>query len=213
MLRCVFGKGGESRPGSPAGVAFTTLVAFSFSLTAQGADPTYRTEESKIPKNPTAPPSLTQQIPLEQFHCERRFVYQAKALDCDSNVQRDGENLRPILQDTPAAVAELDTYQHNRRTLRSAAYVASAGLLVALVGFFATRGDNNFRDFSPGGNGALRPAAYLMLGGAALAAGSFVYGFTVYKTNETHLGNAVSEFNKTHPGNPIELQFSTGISF
>jgi hypothetical protein len=53
----------------------------------------------------------------------------------------------------------------------------------------------------------------LVLSGASLTAGSFIYGFTSARANETHLNEAVRLHNLAKPDRPIELQFSTGIGF
>ena len=92
-----------------------------------------------VVKPPTAPPSYLHIAQPDPFGCHRKIVYQGKTLDCDTNVQRDGENLRPIIKDVPAAVSELDTYQRNRRNLKYTAYAFSAAILIALGGYIATR--------------------------------------------------------------------------
>jgi hypothetical protein len=201
-----------------AKVKFRAIAAFTllaFSLGAGAAEPpasqSFSREENQIPRNPTAPPSLYQQAPPDSFRCERIFVHRKKALDCDSNVQQDGERLRPVLQSTPAAIRELDLYQRNRHSLRNVAYMVSAGVAVTLASvlFVKLTGDHSIRY-----NGqSLKPVAYGIFAGLGFAVGSFIYGVSLSKTNESHLGNAVQEYNKTHSTTPIELQFSTGISF
>lgn len=191
-------------------IVYLTLAAFSLNSTAAlAAVSGFGSEEIAIPQTPTAPPSLVQPIPVDPFHCQRTVIFQGKTLDCDTNVRRDAENLRPIIKDVPSAVAELDTFQSNKRTLRYTAYTASAGLLVALVGYFGSRGTNGFRN----ANGGYTPAALVTLAGLTVTAGSFVFGFVIYKTNESHLANAVNNFNLARPDTPIELQFKTGFSF
>lgn len=210
------GKAGKNRPQSHPLAKWVSVAALLIvSMSARAVEPSnptdFSAEESQIPQSPSAPPSLSQQAPTDLFHCERKFVYQGKTLDCDSNIQRDGENLRPIIQDVPAAISELDAYQRNRRTLRKTAYVASLGVLAMIAGYFATHatGNGKFRNDDT----SLRTLSYLVVGGAVLTAGSFIYGFTLYKTNESHLGNAINEFNQARPNTPIEIQFSTGIRF
>ena len=196
------------------------LMSFAtFSVQAAWGDPVgngsgpgfsagFGKEEIEIPQTPTAPPSLLQVIPPDPFHCHRKIVYQGKTLDCDTNVRRDGENLRPIIKDVPSAVSELDQYQSNRRNLRYVGYVASAGFALALLGYFGSRGTNGFRNA-----GALTPAGIVTLSGLGIALGSFSYGFYLYKSNESHLTSAVNDFNQARPKTPIELEFKTGFSF
>jgi hypothetical protein len=110
-----------------------------------------------------------------------------------------------LMQDSPQALRELDIYQENHEKLRNAAYVASAGIVAALVGVLISH--------PPFYNGQVRPGGYFVLGGAIITANSFIYGLSVLKSNETHLGRAVDNFNSVHPDNPIELQFSTQLNF
>jgi hypothetical protein len=152
---------------------------------------------------PTAPPPFTPQKPIETFHCERKYTFQGRVLDCDSNLQRDGENLRPVIQEVPAAVAELDAYQRGRRSVQALAYTSTAGLVVAGLSYFA------YRQFNTS-----VPVRNLGLGiGLALTAGSVLYGVSYLSANEERLGNAVRLYNQARPERPIELQFSTGIAF
>jgi hypothetical protein len=195
-------------------IVFTTLAAFAASLAnasvAQAA-PSGTAAPADIPQAPSAPPVLVQKIPLDPFRCQRKFVYQGKAYDCDTQVRRDGENLRPILKDVPEAVAELDTYQRGRRNLRYTAYTATLGLATALVGYISNVATNEGRFRN--GDLSLPFGSYLMLGGVLATSGSFVYGFSVYRTNESHLTEAVSLFNQARPNTPIALEFKTGIAF
>lgn len=158
----------------------------------------------------SAPAALKQPEITDSFRCERRFLYKGKILGCDSNVQRDAERLRPIISDVPSAVTELDTYQRNRQNVRTAAYVGSIGLLVALGGLLLSR---SFTD----ANGDLtntgkQVRGYTLGGGLALTGISLIYGLSILTTNETHLQNAVTNFNQVHTDHPIELQFTTGFS-
>jgi hypothetical protein len=190
-------------------VVLTILFAFSFHAPLAAAATGPVDEESEIPKNPTAPPSLLQSIPPDPFHCHRIVVYMGKPIDCDSNVRRDGDNLRRIIKDVPSAVSELDTYQNNRRNLRYTAYAASAGLLVTLVGYFGTRGDHGFRDE----NSHLTPLALVALSGLTFGIGSAIFGFALYKSNESHLTASINNFNAARPNTPIELEFKTTFPF
>jgi hypothetical protein len=147
---------------------------------------------------PSAPPSLFKKSAPESFRCQRMFVYDGKVYGCDSNVRPDGEGIRPLLSDVPAANAELNIYQTNRATLRNTAYVGSLGLALMISAAFLGKGHGK---------------QALLLGGGSITAGSFIYGFTSARANERHLDEAVRLHNLAKPDKPIELQFSTGIGF
>jgi hypothetical protein len=171
----------------------------------------FEEEEASIPTQPSAPPALLRQAPVDPFLCERHYIYQGKRLPCDSNVRVDGEGLRPLLESVPAAVDELNEYQRERRNLRRAAYIGSAGLLLSIVGQLVS-----LRLRGPDGNVSqtgldLRSATFFE--GLLFAGGSVAYGITTNQRSEVHLGQAVQYFNAAHPGTPIELQFSTGFTF
>ncbi len=150
-----------------------------------------------------APNSLAKVPPPDLFQCSRYFVYRGRVLQCDSNLNRDGENLRPILQDTPAAIAELDTYQSNRRNLQKAAYTGTLGLAVVIGSSLIT---TLFSDVDT--DSGKRLNSYLRVGGGLLTIGSGIYGLAVLRTNERHLENAVHLHNQAQPDNPIQLKFT-----
>jgi hypothetical protein len=180
---------------------------------ADAYDRTARESEAPIPKKPSAPAVLAQPSLKDAFQCQRYFVYKGNRLDCDSHVRRDGESLRPILALVPKAEEELNTYQTNRRNLRTASYTTTAGLFAVLVGFaldFATQ-KNNSRIFDP--HGSLTPGGILAFTGLAVSFESFVYSLSVSRGNESHLGNAVEVYNQAKPEQPIQLEFSTKILF
>lgn len=164
----------------------------------------YKKIESQIPQAPSAPPSMEQPNGNPQsFRCDRLFIYEGKTLPCDSFVRRDAENLRPLLKDTPAALAELNDYQRTRRNIRTLAYVSSAGLALALAGLFVSK-----PAFS---EGEIRPGGYMILGGLGLSASSFIYSLSLTRSNEDHLTRAVDFHNQAHPDRPIVLQFTAKI--
>jgi hypothetical protein len=163
------------------------------------------------PKKPSAPRALKQPTIVDTFHCERRFLYMGKVYGCDSNVQRDAERLRPLMADVPAALAELDTYQRNRQSVRVAAYVGSIGLLAAIGGVLISR---TFTDSNGNAtNASIAFRNYALAGGLGITGISLLYGLSVLSTNESHIDNAVRYHNQAHPNTPIELQFTTGFSF
>jgi hypothetical protein len=197
-------------------LAAIVLAAFSLETWAapsvSGASPIGLEDEIQIPKTTTAPPSMLQHAPVDPFHCERNFVYQGKILDCDSNVARDGERLRPIFRDTPGALTELNAYQRNRRNLRIAAYTTSLGFVMFLAGFVISQPP--FQNFGfPLSQMSINTGGYFVLSGLGLSVGSFAYALSLSRTNEQHLRESVDQFNQAHPNQPIELQFKTGFTF
>ena len=190
-------------------------VAFGAPLPAQLPSP--MGDEMQIPSTPSAPPGLVQKRAPSIAHCERYFLYQGKKIECDSNLGSDGEVLRPLMKDVPSAVSELDTYQHNRWVARNLAYLGTAGLIVLIAG--AMFGREKYIDTSTNINSGKEGdrlnllGRYLYYGGAGVAGGSGIYGFSLVRSNEAHIGNAVENYNRVNPDNLIELQFSTGIHF
>jgi hypothetical protein len=155
-------------------------------------------KEAPIPHLPSAPPQLFERTPPDTFRCQRFYLYQGKKLGCDSNLGADAERLRPILSLVPESLADLDDYQHTQRMLTTTAYIGSVGLVVLLAGLL-------------GGGGTGKKIMYL--GGGGLFLGSIAYGLAALRTNESKLGDAIEEFNRARPNDPIQLQFNTGIIF
>ncbi|MBC7691593.1 MAG: hypothetical protein H7222_07470 [Methylotenera sp.] len=156
------------------------------------------------PAKPSAPPSLSKVAPPDVFRCERQIIYKGEALNCDSNLHRDAENLRPILHEVPSAIAELDHYQKTRAHVQNAAYFGGAGLGLVVLSLI---GRSTFLSSDSG----LRISRITTFSGALLTAGSLGYGLTTLQTNESHLTQAIRNFNQVHPENPIEIKFSTGF--
>ncbi len=159
-----------------------------------------------IPTVPSAPPSLTPMKPTNVIRCQRRFIYRGKQLDCDSNLERDAERLRPIFQSVPEAIAELDQYQKTRDQVRNLGYAGGLGLGMVLSGFIfsrATTNEQTARDWRTMGIGG-----GLIVLGITLATGLIALGAA-----SDHLGNAVKQYNQAKPADPIEFQFSTGFDF
>jgi len=162
-----------------------------------------RKELESIPKKPSTPVAPGRPGINEYFTCDRYFVYEGKRIVCDSYMRKDAEKLRPILDEVPEAVAELDEYQKNRRTLRNCAYVGSIGFLAFVAGQLLK--DKLFEK-----DGLTHQA--LSLGGLGLVGTSFLYGFAVTQKNEEHIGNAVQKYNNARPDRPIQIQFSTDFN-
>lgn len=173
----------------------------------------YSQEEAQIPSQPSAPPTPGKApVSGELFRCQRNFVYKGKILGCDSNLSLDAERLRPFLAKVPAAEAELDSYQTNRRSLRKLAYVGTTGLGITLLGLFISS------QFYQGTQNKLTSKGVAFrnittLTGLSIGAGSLIYGFSLIRRNEKLLGHSVSLYNEAFPDDRIELQFSTGFQF
>ncbi len=132
-------------------------------------------------------------------------------MSCDSYVRADGEQLRPILAKVPEAESRLNEYQASSRSLQNWAYVASAGLAVLIgslyVGSKLTDGQGKI---SSDGK-TLRMVGGVV--GLAVFGFSLGYGFIRLEDNESRLGEAVGIYNAAYPADPIQLQFTAGITF
>jgi hypothetical protein len=183
------------------------LLTLSLATSQVFAASSYEHELRQIPTHPNEPTRLDRKSPEEIPHCERFFVYRGKRLECDSNSGHDADRLRPILKEVPDAIAELDTYQENQDRIKVAAYLGTAGVLIILAGILISR-----PPFHPK-TGEIQPGGWGVIGGAGLAVGSFVYALGMVKTNESHIGTAIENYNKERPTDPVRLEFSTGIQF
>lgn len=176
--------------------------------TAQG-----RTTDTRrrVPREPSAPPQLTRKIDVQFFGCHRQFEYRGKLFNADSNNRQDGEKLRPILNEVPAAVAALNAYQRNRRKVRVSAYVGTAGLVLGAAAFIiGGQMTNGTGDLTATGTTVRTVGA---ISGLGITVASFFYGFGYLKTNEENLSKAVSIYNRSRPDDAIELKFRTELSF
>lgn len=183
-----------------------------FAPHASAQDNPIQKEEAQIPKTPTAPPSFSRRIPEDPYPCKRKILYQKQVLGCDSNLGRDGEKLRPILQGVPEAEAELDTYQKNRKKVQTLAYFGTAGLLIYIGSRIISNTYMQNKDGTYTENG-LRFRTVTFWGGLGLTAGTVAFGFATLSQNEKHIENAIQKHNQARPGTPIEIQFSTGFTF
>ncbi|MBS1962975.1 MAG: hypothetical protein JST04_12220 [Bdellovibrionales bacterium] len=155
-----------------------------------------------------APPSLTaRKIPDNPFRCDRLIQFRGKTLPCDSALRRDGESLRAIFEKAKAtsSIEELDAYQTGRSQVRYSAYVGTAGLLIAATGGVLA---NIFIDSS-------RPTArqdtakVLRFSGIGLTVGSVIFGLSALRSNESHLQNAIIQYNASQPDKPISILFKS----
>lgn len=184
------------------------------------ADP-FAKDTLAIPKTPSPPPDISSKAPSDIFRCERYYTYKGEKLTCDSTAAADGEKLRPLMMDSPDALTELDTYQRNRRRLRSAAYIGTGALLAILATSFAKqRYSDAAKNATVGDNDSVATFQaqadffnILYWTSIGIGVGTVVFGVSMLQTNEAHLGSAVQHYNHAHPTQPIELQFSTEIPF
>jgi hypothetical protein len=194
---------------APQGVIHLLILWLCLSMTLGVMTPAWaaaapaQTQAGQIPHSPSTPPSLNQKVPPDLFNCKRKFVYQGRTLDCDSELARDGENLRPIVQTVPEAESELNIYQRDRSRIQKLAYVGSVGLASALIGTVVFRRVEGLNTI------ALRNVT--VLGGLGLVAGSTLLGLALLSTNESHLSRSVDLYNQARPSTPIQIQFSTGF--
>ncbi len=156
---------------------------------------------------PTAPPPLPQRIPGEVPHCERHFVFKGKKIECDSEMGKDALRLSLLMKDVPYAQSELDIYRENRQKIRLAGFTGTVGVLAMLTGAIVSH------PILDPQSGSIRPGGLITLAGLAITANSLIYGLSMMRANEVHIGNAVQYYNSVHPGQPIELEFSTHIDF
>ncbi|MBL7714888.1 MAG: hypothetical protein JNL01_05430 [Bdellovibrionales bacterium] len=159
-----------------------------------------------LPRQPSAPPMITPVKKPNVIRCTRKYVYQGRTLDCDSNLDRDGEGLRPVLNQVPASIAELDSYQKKRKEIMKLSYAGGVGLLAILGGSLSSRLTSD-----PNSAKDLRTAG--IASGVLILGVTLITGYTSLRSTQSHLNEAVKKYNDAKPGDPIELQFSTGVDF
>ncbi len=111
--------------------------------------------------------------------------------------------LRPAIQSVPQALQSLNRYQNNIASARTAAYIGTIGLLMAFSSIF----------FNVNNPTQMTIRTIGLAGGLGLATTSFIISFSVLRSNESNLRDAVNYYNKARPNDPIQLQFSTSILF
>ncbi len=118
----------------------------------------------------------------------------------------DAAGLRPILDQTPDALAELEAYQLGRRKIRNLAYFGTGGLALTFLGPSIAR-------LIPNAQTSSVLSSILTASGVGLIGGVVLFGGVTLRNNERHLSRAVELYNQSNPKDPIELQFSTSFSF
>jgi hypothetical protein len=160
-------------------------------------------EEAGIPNQPSAPPKMGAQGPIEAFGCRRTFIYQGERLPCDSNLDQDAQNLRPYLKRVPESIELLDRYQASRRKTEVLAYTATAGLILLLTSNLLARSASGEQ------NTSLRNIG--LISGLTLTGGSLGAGIMQLQSNEKRLDEAVRIHNERLPQDPIQLQLETQV--
>ena len=159
-----------------------------------------RADDEALPQKPTAPPLMQKRTFLDTFACDRKALYKGKSIGCDSVIRRDSENLRSILLKKPVALAELDAYQDGRRNRYLPAYIGTAGIAIAGIGWIIGH------QFEGSQGIAIRNSIAAL--GLATTASSTFYGLGYLRGNESHLSNAVVLYNRGNTSDPIEPQFT-----
>jgi hypothetical protein len=149
----------------------------------------------RLPK-PKAPPT---------FGCERPFVYRGEVYSVDAPQAQDASTLRSFIKDVPSADSLLESYQKRRERSRISAYTGTVGLFMLLI---ANSVIPNMKFES---RDSVRST--LQITGLALTIGGFTYSFSLLRTNERLIPQAVKAYNDAKPKDPVELKFETGWSF
>jgi hypothetical protein len=144
--------------------------------------------------------------PIIPIGCQRPFLFHDQFYSVDTPRSQDAGNLKSFVSSVPKAKELLEQYESNRNKSIITAYTGTLGLLLFLfAGPISQR-------FSAGSQASVKSAANL--GGLTLMAGSFLYGFTLLRTNEYLIPRAVDAYNQqAKPNDQITLQFTAGFGF
>ncbi len=171
---------------------------------ALAAEPCARNVSADTSKIST-PDQIRRPPVVNMLGCKRPFMYKGDVYSADTAQAQDAGTLKELMLDTPDALETLNDYNRNRKLSKISAYTGTFGLLTfALAGIVAAQFIQPDRD-------SIRSA--MTIGGMAIAAGGFLYSFTLLRTNEYLIPKAVNQYNAKHPNEPIELRFEAGWSF
>lgn len=134
--------------------------------------------------------------------CKREFSKDGQYYRLDSFDNKDGERLRPFIQNYPEAVSQLNFYQKNKSNLTTSAVIGTIGILGIVL-------QNNLLNSNRIGQTG-RDIVYF--GSIGLVVSAILYSLITISSNETHLEKAVFIHNQQNPDSQIELKFSTGFS-
>ena len=178
----------------------------SFGFTVRPNPCPYQVEQLKITASSAEIPTpLIKPKKIIPLVCDRPFSFQNEIYSADSPQAQDASTLRYFVRDVPEADSILQNYQNNRIKSKISAYTGTVGLLLLIFSGPISQ------SFNVSNQNQLR--SILVWSGLALSAGGFFYSFTLLKSNESLIPEAVNAYNKAHPDNGIELKFTTGWSF
>ncbi|MCM0605223.1 MAG: hypothetical protein KA715_03975 [Xanthomonadaceae bacterium] len=178
--------------------AWITICSLSMTLTSFAQTP----QESGDEQPPPVANSVRKNLKLD-IGCKREFSHDGQYYRLDSFDSKDGERLRPFIQEYPDAITQLDLYQKNSNNLTKAATIGTLGLIAIILA------NNLLSDRNIGQTG--RDVA--RYGGGGLLVGAAIFSFLTIRTNEGHLNQAVEMHNQHAPNSPIELKFNSGFVF
>ncbi|MBU6153691.1 MAG: hypothetical protein KGP28_05255 [Bdellovibrionales bacterium] len=159
----------------------------------------------RSPAESLQPGRLSQPKGAPSILCDRPFVYRGEVYSVDSPQAQDAANLKSFMRDVPEAEALLQTYQDRRERSRLSAYTGTVGILMIILAntVFKNRGTSEQQSLH----------SAFQIGGLALTAGGFIYSYSLLRTNELLIPDAVDRYNRAKPADPIELKFQAGWSF
>ncbi len=151
------------------------------------------------------PAPLRKPKEITPLGCDRPFTIHGETYSADSPQAQDASTLKYFVQSVPDSASILDDYQAARTRSKISAFAGTFGLLMFLLS----------NPIAKQFNGPTQHSVRMTMrfGGLAVAAGGFFYSFTLLRTNENLIPQAVDTYNKSKPNNPIELQFTTGWKF
>jgi hypothetical protein len=152
-----------------------------------------------------SPGRLSQPKSAPGVLCDRPFVYRGEVYSVDSPQAQDAATLKSFMKDVPEAEAILQTYQDRRERSKLSAYTGTVGIVLVILANTVFKSSTNPERQS------LHSA--FQIGGLALTAGGFIYSYSLLRTNELLIPEAVDRYNRTKPTDPIELKFQAGWSF
>jgi len=179
-----------SLPDSHAECPYPTVEELRIQMRSPSAEAPGRLPQPKTPPNAI---------------CDRPFVYRGEAYSVDSPQAQDAANLKAFMKEVPEAESLLQTYQDRRDRSRLSAYTGTLGIVMVLLA------NTVFKKGTTAGSESLHSA--FQIGGLALTAGGFIYSYSLLRTNELLIPEAVDRYNRARPSDPIELKFQAGWSF
>lgn len=191
-----------------AGSAFASFPAFeSCTAFASCGGPTVEEVRIQMRASSAETPGRMKQPPIApNIGCDRPFIHRGEVYSVDSPQAQDASTLRSHVSEVPEAKALLDSYQRRRELSRISAYTGSVGIFMMILANSVLRRAN-----PESTAGSLK--SVFQIGGLALTAGGFLYSFSLLRTNERLIPEAVDAWNRARPEDKIELKFEAGWRF